>query len=273
MNYTERIRMLMVQAGLPPRWNQTTERDLVALMQEANREAIAELHQAHSAEMLAHIETKRELRVRLEKAEEKLWAAHRNQERTDEELRETRLARDRNAEAARFVAASRQAPAAFVAEVQERRDYERDCHVQLNRFVKGDGKPYDEKGSLKGRIETLVHECFRMEREILDLREKRDAAVKRADENQRAAAAFASEAQQAEAARRNAFKEVRKELEAELMTASALCASCPKQAADEARDQTLKKLEASLRAQEKLEKKIAGFREVLSPFKHLLEDL
>lgn len=67
MNYTERVNELFRERGygnpsFVPAHTPLRD-DLVALLQEANREAIAELHQAHAAEVSAHIETKKELQV------------------------------------------------------------------------------------------------------------------------------------------------------------------------------------------------------------------
>lgn len=67
MNYTERVDALFHERGYGnPNLNvahAALKEDLVALLQEANREAINELHRAHAEEVSAHIETKKELQV------------------------------------------------------------------------------------------------------------------------------------------------------------------------------------------------------------------
>lgn len=158
MNYTDKIHEVMMRAGHP-------ERDLLALVQEAVRDAADEVRKAHSAEVLAHIETKKELQVYKTLAAQSVNGGW---------------------------------PAALVQRCAE----------------------------LEAEV-TGLKDNWSNERDMLKTAWDRESAVGR---------------------------RLREEI-------------------GRLRDRAEKKLEASLRAQEKLEKKIAGFREVLSPFKHLLEDL
>ena len=219
MNYTDKIHEALAKSCCPIMGNGVMEHALVELLQEVEREATVEVRKAHSAEALAHIETKKELQVYRTLAAQALNG-------TPCATGETRL-------------------------------LSAEGWVKIGDLIK-------EQAAGKKHDEALTRRCAELEAEVARLKDnwsnERDM-LKTAWDRESAVGRHLRE----EIGRlRDGWKAAetgQEKLAAEL------------RAVEEARKALAQKLEASLRAQEKLEKKIAGFREVLSPFKHLLEDL